>query len=126
MEASLRKAITVRLRFSHSIVLGYGNALIFRRKFFLLTVKTRPTIRQISLLLISKEKSRGSNLPRLRQLSPTISQFFASSIAVRILREDEKRPSAPYSTILSSPSPLALRGIMFTMHPSVALWNLRA
>src|SRR3546814_2553437 len=43
---------------SHSMILDHGNALIFQRKFFLLTVKTRPTRRQISSFLISK-----GNLP---------------------------------------------------------------
>src|SRR5258708_4507438 len=78
------------------MILDDGNALIFLSKFFLPTAKTRPTIRQISSLLISKEKPRDSNFPRLRHLSPTIGQFFASSIAERILCPDEKRPSAPY------------------------------
>jgi len=40
---------------SHSIILGHGNALIFQCKFFLPTVKIRPTIRQIFSLLISKD-----------------------------------------------------------------------
>jgi hypothetical protein len=58
------------------MVLDHGNALIFQRKFFLPTVKARPSVRQISSLLISKEKSHDSNFTRLRQLSPTIGRFF--------------------------------------------------
>jgi hypothetical protein len=73
----------------------YRNALIFMRKSFLLTVEIRLSVRQNFSLLISKEKLRDSNFVRLRQLSPTIGQFFASSIAERILRQDKKRPSAP-------------------------------
>jgi hypothetical protein len=73
----------------------HRNALIYKRKILFLTVKTRPSSRQNFPLLISKGKSRDSNFARLRQLSPTIGQFFASSIAERILRHDEKRPSEP-------------------------------
>lgn len=58
------------------------------------TVETRPSSRQNFSLLISKEKSRDSKFARFRQLLPTIGQFFALSIAERILREGEKRPSA--------------------------------
>jgi hypothetical protein len=75
---------------SHSMVLSHRNALIFRRKFFLLTVKTRPSSRQNFPLLISKGNLRDLNSARLRQLSPTIGQYFASSIARHILRQDEK------------------------------------
>src|SRR5258707_593234 len=82
---------------SHSMVLDHGNALIFQRKFFLPTVKARPSVRQISSLLISKGKSRDSNFARLRQLSPTIGRFFVSSVAQRILRQREKTVNA-YST----------------------------
>ena len=60
---------------SHSMVSEHRNALIFMRKKFLLTVETRPSVRQISSLLISKEKSRDSNFARLRQLSLTIGRF---------------------------------------------------
>jgi hypothetical protein len=72
----------------------HRNALIYLRKLFPMTVETRPSSRQNFSLLISKEKSRDSKFARFRQLSPTIGQFFALSIAERILREDEKRPSA--------------------------------
>jgi hypothetical protein len=48
--------------------------------------------------LISKEKLRDSNFARLRQLSPTIGQFFALSIAERILRQGEKKTVSTYST----------------------------
>jgi hypothetical protein len=72
------------------MILDHGNALIFQRKFFLLTIKTRPTIRQNFSLLISKGKSRDSDFARLRRLSPTIGRFFASSITQRILRQLEK------------------------------------
>jgi hypothetical protein len=76
------------------MVLSHGNVVIFQRKFFLLTVKTRPSSRQDFSLLISKGKSRDLNFARLQQLSPTIGQFFALSIAERILLQDGKRPSA--------------------------------
>jgi|SRR5580704_11290792 hypothetical protein len=81
-------------RHSHSILSMQRNALIYKRKIFLLTVETRPSSRQNFSLLISKEKSRDSNSVRFRRLSTTIGQFFASSIAERLLRQDEKRPSA--------------------------------
>jgi hypothetical protein len=45
--------------------------------------------------MISKENLRDSHFARFRQLSPTIGQFFASSIAERISRRHEKRPSEP-------------------------------
>lgn len=79
---------------SHSILSTHRNALIYKRKIFLLTVKARPSSRQNFSLMISKENSRDSNFVWLRQLSPTIGRFFALSIAERILRQDEKRPSA--------------------------------
>jgi len=68
----------------------HRNALIYKRNFFLMMVETRPSSRQNFSLLISKEKSRDSKFARFRQLSPTIGQFFASSIVECILREDEK------------------------------------
>lgn len=77
------------------MILNHGNAVISQRNFFLMTVETRPTSRQNFSLLISKPKSRDSDFARLRRLSTTIGQFFALSIAERILRQDEKRPSAP-------------------------------
>jgi hypothetical protein len=48
--------------------------------------------------LISKGNSHNSEFARFRGLSPTIGHFFALSIAERILRKDEKRPSAFYRT----------------------------
>jgi len=41
-------------RHSHSMVLSHGNALIFQRNFFLLTVKARLASRQNFSLMISK------------------------------------------------------------------------
>jgi hypothetical protein len=76
---------------SHSILSTHRNALIYQRKFFLLTVQTRPSSRQNFPLLISKENSRDSDFARLRQPSPTIGQFFALSIAERILRPGSKK-----------------------------------
>jgi ABC-type nitrate/sulfonate/bicarbonate transport system substrate-binding protein len=75
---------------AHSILSTHRNALIYKRNSFLMTVETRPSSRQNFSLLISKEKSLDSKFARFRQLSPTIGQFFALSIAERILREDEK------------------------------------
>ena len=75
---------------SHSILSTHRNALIYQRKNFLLTDEIRPSVRQIFSLLISKGKSRDSNSVWLRQLSPTIDQFFALSLAERILLQDEK------------------------------------
>jgi hypothetical protein len=66
-------------RQAHSIVLSHGNALIFQCKFFLPTVKTRPSVRQYSSLLISKEDSRDLSSARFRPLSPTIGRFFSNS-----------------------------------------------
>ena len=60
---------------SHSILSTHRNALIFKRKIFLLTVKARPSSRQNFSLLISKGKTRTSNFARLRQLSPAIGRF---------------------------------------------------
>ena len=80
--------------YSHSILSTHRNALIYKRKIFLLTVEIRLPIRQIFSLMISKENLRDSNFARFRELSTTIGQFFASSIAERILRQHGKRPSA--------------------------------
>jgi hypothetical protein len=72
------------------MVLGHGNALIFQRKFFLLTVKARPPSRLNFSLMISKENSRDSNSATFQRLSTTIGQFFALPIAERMLRDDKK------------------------------------
>jgi hypothetical protein len=64
---------------SRAIILSHGNALIFQCKFFLPTVKTRPSVRQNSSLLISKENSRDLSSARFRPLSPTIGRFFSNS-----------------------------------------------
>ena len=102
-ERSIRYPVTLYFSYAISLralqgiphpSLPHRNALIFRHKLFPMTVETRPSSRQNFSLLISKEKSRDSKFARFRQLSPTIGQFFALSIAERILREDEKRPSA--------------------------------
>jgi hypothetical protein len=66
---------------AHSILSMHRNALIYKHKIFLLTVKTRPSSRQNFSLLISKGNSRDSDFARRRHLSPTIGQFFALSIA---------------------------------------------
>jgi hypothetical protein len=58
------------------MILDHGNALIFQRKFFLLTVKARPSSRQNFSLLISKEKLRDLDSARFRPLSTTIGRFF--------------------------------------------------
>jgi hypothetical protein len=86
-------------RHSHSIILSHGSALIFQRKFFLLTVKARPSVRQISSLLILKEKSRDSNFARLRQLSPTIGRFFQITHKRPIIDSRGKRPSGMNSRL---------------------------
>jgi len=80
---------------SHSILSAHRNTLIYQHNFFLLTVKTRPPCRQNFSLLDSKGNLRGSDFVRFRGLSTTIGQFFASSIAERVLHQDEKRLSAP-------------------------------
>ena len=57
------------------MVLSHDNALIFQRKFFLLTVKIRPSSRLNLSLLISKGNLRDSNFAWLRQLSLSIGRF---------------------------------------------------
>jgi hypothetical protein len=54
----------------------HRNALIFKRKIFLLTVKARPSSRQNFSLMISKGNSRDSNSATFQSLSTTIGQFF--------------------------------------------------
>jgi hypothetical protein len=61
-----------RTPYSHSILSMHRNALIYKRKIFLLAVKARPSSRQNFSLMISKQNSRDSNFARLRQLSPII------------------------------------------------------
>lgn len=80
--------------YSHSMILDHGNALIFQRKFFLRTVKTRPTSRQISSVLISKGNLRVSDSARLRQLSTTIGRFFRFIDHAARRATEQKIPSA--------------------------------
>src|SRR5205814_6156473 len=56
---------------SHSIISMHRNALIYQRKFFLETLKTRPPSRQNFSLMISKGDLRGSDFARFRRLSTT-------------------------------------------------------
>src|SRR5882724_7866741 len=60
---------------SHSILSMHRNALIYQRKFFLETLKTRPPSRQNFSLMISKGDLRGSDFARFRRLSTTIDRF---------------------------------------------------
>lgn len=62
---------------SHSILSTHRNALIYKRKSFLLTVKIRPSARQIFSLMISKKKLYDTNFALLRHLSTTIGRFRA-------------------------------------------------
>ena len=78
---------------AHSILSNHRNALIYKCKIFPLTVKTRPSSRQNSSLLISKGNSRGLDLARFHRLSTTIGQFFARSTIQDTTRRCEKRPS---------------------------------
>jgi hypothetical protein len=64
--------------------------LFFSANFFLTTVNARPSVRQISSLLISKGKSRDSNFTRFDNYRQRSVDFFASSITQCILRQDEK------------------------------------
>jgi len=57
----------------------HRNALIYKRKIFLLTVETRPSSRQNFSLLISKGNSRDLDSARIRPLSTTIGQFLSVS-----------------------------------------------
>jgi hypothetical protein len=57
------------------MVLSHGNALIFQRNFFLLTIKARLASRQNFSLMISKEISRDSDFARFQRLSTTIGRF---------------------------------------------------
>lgn len=61
---------------SHSILSMHRNALIYKRKIFLLTVKARPSSRQNISLMISKENSRVSDSATFQGLSTTIGRFF--------------------------------------------------
>lgn len=61
------------------MIFDHGNALLFLHKFFLLTVKTRPSSRQNFSLLISNGNSCDSDFARFRGLSTTIGQFFVPS-----------------------------------------------
>src|SRR3546814_2869689 len=76
------------------MILDHGNALIFQRKFFLLTVKTRPTSRQISSVLISKGNLPVSDSARLRQLSTTVGRFFRFIYCAARRTTEQKIPSA--------------------------------
>ena len=86
------------LNHSHSILSMHRNALIYKRKIFLLTVKARPSNRQNFSLMISKGNSRDSNLATFQRLSTTIGRFFPPSITQRIARLNDSTVSA-YSTI---------------------------
>jgi hypothetical protein len=65
--------------YAHSILSTHRNALIFKRKIFLLTVKARPSSRRNFSLMISKENSRASNSATFQRLSTTIGRFFTPS-----------------------------------------------
>src|SRR5581483_3480500 len=84
----------VGLIHSHSMVLSHGNALIFQRNFFLLTVKARLASRQNFSLMISKENSRDSVFARFRGLSTTIGRCSTSSTTQPTSGEHRKTPSA--------------------------------
>ncbi len=77
---------------SPSILSKHRNALIYKRKTILLTVKARP-VRQIFSLLISKENLRNSNFARLRQLWASIGRFRPNLRQARYGPRPEKRPS---------------------------------
>ena len=79
--------------YSHSMVLSHGNALIFQRKVFLLTVKARPSSRQNFSLMIPKENSGDSDFVRFRGLSTTIGRFLPKPERAVISRQSGKRPS---------------------------------
>ena len=78
------------------MILDHRNALILQRKFFLLTVKTRPTIRQISSLLISKGKLRALDFLRFQRLSLSIGQFSLSAVIKGPKRSLEKKTVRHY------------------------------
>src|SRR5579871_106910 len=80
------------------MILEHGNALIFQRNLLLRTIKARLSVRQISSLLISKEKLRDSIFARLRQLLLSIGPFLPASLAERP-RGHEKKTVSSYRTI---------------------------
>jgi hypothetical protein len=67
--------LTYSVSYSHSILSTHRNALIYQRKFFLLTVKARLSSRQNFSLMISKENSRDSNSATFQRLSTTIGRY---------------------------------------------------
>jgi hypothetical protein len=79
------------------MVLSHGNALIFQRKFFLLTVKIRPSSRLNLSLLISKGNLRDSNFAWLRQLSLSIGRFLRT-LATEFVPLRPKKDRQPYIT----------------------------
>lgn len=78
---------------SHSILSMHRNALIYKRKNFLLTGEIRLSVRQIFSLMISKGNSRDSNLARFRRLSITIGRFFSNLRQPPYGNPPKKRPS---------------------------------
>jgi hypothetical protein len=82
----------------HSILLMYRNALIYKRKIFLLTVKARPSSRQNFSLLISKEKLRVLNFLRFQRLSLSIGGFSRSADTRELYRGFKKKTVAHYHT----------------------------
>lgn len=95
--------------YSHSILSNHRNALIYKRKIFLLTVKTRPSSRQNFSLLISKGNSHDLDLARFHRLSTTIGQFLAPSTMQGHYAPIRKKTVTIHSTgrscSLRSPSP---------------------
>jgi hypothetical protein len=57
----------------------HRNALIYQRKFFLMTLEIRTTSRQNFSLMISKENSRDSDSATFQRLSTTIGRLFGLS-----------------------------------------------
>jgi hypothetical protein len=71
------------------MIFDHGNALIFQRNFFW-AIETRPSSRQNSSLMISKENSRDLDFARFRQLSPSIGRFLPARPAKRRRGHEEK------------------------------------
>jgi hypothetical protein len=78
------------------MIFDHGNALIFQRNFFLLTVKARLASRQNFSLMISKENSRDSDFARFQRLSTTIGRFSSKPQANTISPRPPKKTVTAY------------------------------
>jgi hypothetical protein len=90
---------------SHSIVLSYGNTLMFQRNFFFTRQRTDSAIRQKIGLLNSKANFADFESAQFQGLSVPIGQFLESADEIARTDRLEKKPSTTIARFISPVSP---------------------